>query len=107
MKRISDKTKAGIFCFVWESFLYLGLIIELVTGSMWGYVLWLLDTAVSVTILVYEAKVSKLEKALKKSRQRLAKQSMEFAEYIRTPGQTDRTRVFNISTRIRRKRKSA
>ena len=111
MKKIIDEAAAGIFALTWEGFLYLAMLIEYATGSRWGYILWLVDTAVQITMLIYDAKVSKLEQQLKKSRQRLAKQSAEFTEYIREQGkeqQKPKTKIFDIKALIEnRKRKGA
>ncbi len=115
MKKISDEAAAGIFAFIWEGFLYLGLFIELATGQMWGYYLWALDTAVQLTILYYDNKLDKAEKALRKTRKRLAKQSADFTEYVRSHGTADvvepepkRTLIFDIKSLIEsRKRKGA
>lgn len=65
MKRISDETAAGIFALVWEAFLYLAIIVKLTYGSQWGFHLLLTDTAVQVTMLIYDAKITKLKKQLK------------------------------------------
>ena len=111
MKKMSDETATAIFCFVWEGFMYLGLLVELATGQTWGYYLWLLDTAVQLTILYYDNKLDKAEKALKKTRQRLAKQSMEFTEYVRThetAGAKPKTKIIDIKALLdKRKSKGA
>ena len=114
MKKISDEAAAGIFAFIWEGFLYLGLFIELATGSNVGYYLWALDTAVQLTILYYDNKLDKAEKALRKTRKKLAKQSADFTEYVRTHSTTEdapepkRTVIFDIKSLIEsRKRKGA
>lgn len=112
-KKISDEAAAGIFAFIWEGFLYLGLIIELCTGSKWGYYLWFVDTAVQLTILAYDAKLDKMEKSLKKTRQRLAQQSIEFTEYVRTHETAEEkpktVAIFNIKPLLEqmKKRKGA
>ena len=111
MKKISDEAAAGIFAFTWEGFLYLAMLIEYATGSRWGYILWLVDTAVQITMLIYDAKVSKLEQQLKKSRQRLAKQSMDFTEYVRTHETAEpnpKTKIIDIKALLdKRKSKGA
>jgi len=111
MKKMNDETAASIFCFVREAFMYLGLFVELATGSYWGWCLFLIDTAIQVTILYYDAKVKRLEKSLKKTRQSLARQSMEFTEHVRTHEKAEpkrTTMIFDIKSLIEsRKRKGA
>lgn len=82
-KKISDEMAAAIFAFIWEGFLYFAVITQLVTGSARGYYWLLLDTAVQITILIYDAKVQALEKSLDRTRRRLARQSAEFTNYIK------------------------
>lgn len=88
MKKLSDEAAAGIFMFTWEAFMYLAVFMDL-SGSMVGWYIFMLDTAVQITILVYDAKVSRLEKQLKKSRKNLANMSAEYTEYIRTHTKTE------------------
>lgn len=82
-KKISDEMAAAIFAFIWEGFLYFAVITQLVTGSARGYYWLLLDTAVQITILIYDAKVQALKKSLDRTRRRLARQSAEFTNYIK------------------------
>lgn len=82
-KKISDEMAAAIFAFIWEGFLYFAVITQLVTGSARGYYWLLLDTAVQITILIYDAKVQALEKSLDRTRRRLARQSAEFTNYVK------------------------
>lgn len=65
MKRMSDETAAGIFALVWEVFLYLAIIVKLTYNSQWGFHLLLIDTAVQVTMFIYDTKITKLKKQLK------------------------------------------
>ena len=62
-------------------------------------------------MLIYDAKVSKLEQQLKKSRQRLAKQSMDFTEYVRTHETAEpnpKTKIIDIKALLdKRKSKGA
>ena len=110
-KKISDEMAAAIFAFIWEGFLYFAVITQLVTGSARGYYWLLLDTAVQTTILIYDAKVQALEKSLTKTRKRLAKQSAEFTEYIKTHEAAEKKTVtiFDIKPIIEhlKRRKSA
>ncbi len=108
-KKISDETKATIFAFVWEAFLYLGFLVELISGETWGYYLWFIDTAVQVTMLIYDAKLNGLEKSLNRTRRRLAKQSTEYAEYIKAHEQaetrTSTVTIFDIKSILDRTKK--
>jgi len=108
-KRLSDETAAAIFAFIWEAFLYLGFSVELATGETWGYYLWFIDTAVQLTILIYDAKVHALEKTLNNTRRRLAKQSTEYAEYIKAHEQaetrTSTVTIFDIKSILDRTKK--
>lgn len=89
MKKISDELAAGIFCFVWEFFMYVGLITEWVTGSNIGWCIFLLDTAVQLTILYFDAKLERAEKQLKRTRNNLAKMSANYTEYVRSHSHLD------------------
>jgi hypothetical protein len=106
MKKLSDEAAAGIFAAVWVAFMYLALIIEL-TGSMVGWYIFLLDSAVQITILIYDAKVSRLEKQLKTSRKNLANMSAEYTEYVRSHTKTEQkqpSKVIDIGKLIKERR---
>ena len=114
MKKISNETAAGIFLFIWTGFMYLGSFMYLEMDSNIGWFLFLTDTAVQITILYYNAKIERLERSLKKARQRLAEQSAEFTEYIKDdkkPGiKYFKAKTFNIKPIINvenKKRRSA
>ena len=96
-KKISDETKATIFAFVWEAFLYLGFLVELISGETWGYYLWFIDTAVQLTMLIYDAKLNGLEKSLNRTRRRLARQSAEFTNYIKAHEQKPATNESTVT----------
>ncbi len=108
MKKLSDITKAAIFVFTWEAFMYVGLFFEF-AGSNIGWYIFLFDTAVQATILYYDIKVDRLEKQLKRSRHNLAKQSAEYTEYVRTHSKVDKPKkkalLIDISKYIERYRK--
>lgn len=106
MKKLSDEAAAGIFALVWEAFMYLAVFVEL-AGSMVGWYIFLLDSAVQITILVYDARVSRLEKQLKTSRKNLADMSAEYTEYVRTHTKTERkqpSKVIDIGKLIKERR---
>lgn len=109
MKKLSDEMQAGIFCFVWEAFMYLGLFVEMLADSYMGWFIFLVDTAIQATMLVYSAKVSHLEKQIKRTRKRLAEQSESYVEYVRAHDRADlgtpHPKVISIERFVRNDRK--
>lgn len=83
-KKIDDELAAGIFCFVWEFFMYVAIIVEMATGSNAGWYIFLIDTAVQITILYYDTKLDRAKKQLKRTRNNLANMSANYTEYVRS-----------------------
>ena len=85
-KKDRDIIAAFIFSLIWEIFFISGFIVEDVTGSKAGWCVFLIDTAIQITILVYDAKIERLEKQLKKTRKNLSQQTAAYVEYVRKHG---------------------
>lgn len=109
MKKMSNETAAAIFCLVWEAFMYLGLIVELTSGKHWGWYIFIIDTAVQLTVLYYDTKISNLENQLKRTRRYLAEQSAEYVEYVRTHDEEDPqpTKIIALDRYIRKGKRGA
>lgn len=81
-KKMDDKLAAGIFCLIWEGFLYLGMFTQILFNSNLGWYLFLLDTIAQVLILYYDYKLERAERQLKRARKRIGEMSYDYIEYI-------------------------
>ena len=82
MKKDKDIIAASIFCLVWEIFFMAGFVVEDVTGSKTGWYIFMLDTAIQITMLIYDAKIERLKRQLKKTRKNFSQQTTAYMEYV-------------------------
>lgn len=105
MKKISDETAAAIFLFTWIGFMYLGLLMDMIGESSIGWYLFGIDTAIQITILYFDTKLTRKEEQLARTRRYLAELSSDYMEYIRTHSSeiidrdSVRTTVIEVSSR--------